>query len=112
MSLDIFEVGNTEDGTQAPGQSYLMEKYNIGVTLASSGLSFYVLGFATGPLICGYFTLITRDRRSSNMMWIGTGGNLVNLMTSRLAHRYPDRPTFRIVRSETSVSNCLASFAW
>lgn len=31
-----------------------MQKYHIGVQLASSGLSFYVLGFATGPLICGY----------------------------------------------------------
>jgi hypothetical protein len=55
MSLDIFEVRNTEGGTQAPGQPYLMEKYHIGVNLTSSGLSLYLLGFATGPLICGYY---------------------------------------------------------
>jgi len=54
MSLDILASRNTEDGRQAPGQQYLMEKFQIGVDLASSGLSFYLLGFAMGPLICVY----------------------------------------------------------
>src|SRR5579863_2081549 len=58
--FDIFGVRNNEGGTQTPGQSYLMEKYHIGFDLASAGLSFYVLGLASGPLICGcsYFTMI------------------------------------------------------
>jgi len=38
-----------------------MAKYNIGVELASSGLSLYVLGFAMGPLICMYFTTCVKD---------------------------------------------------
>jgi hypothetical protein len=54
MSLHIFGVRSSDGCTQAPGQSYLMKKYHIGIDLASSGLSFYVLGFASGPLICGY----------------------------------------------------------
>ena len=58
MSLDILASQNTEDGRQAPGQLYLMEKFHIGVDLASSGLSFYLLGFATGPLICVYVITI------------------------------------------------------
>ncbi|KAI0293552.1 MFS general substrate transporter [Russula brevipes] len=45
-------VQNVENNIQAPGQPYLMLKYNISIDLASSGLSFYVLGFAMGPLIC------------------------------------------------------------
>ena len=55
-SLDILSLQNadSENGTQAPGQLYLMEKFRISVDLASSGLSFYLLGFATGPLICQY----------------------------------------------------------
>ena len=73
MSLDILGAQNTESGTQAPGQPYLMEKYHIGVNLASSGLSFYLLGFATGPLICMYYCYYTR--RSSDWLWIFAGGN-------------------------------------
>jgi hypothetical protein len=55
MSLDVLQVQNVENNIQAPGQPYLMLKYNISIDLASSGLSFYVLGFAMGPLICVYF---------------------------------------------------------
>ena len=65
MSLDILSLQNTKNGTQAPGQLYLMEKFRISVDLASSGLSFYLLGFATGPLICAY--IITTPGLHSNL---------------------------------------------
>jgi len=66
MSLDIMSLQDTENGTQAPGQPYLMEKFRISANLASSGLSFYLLGFATGPLICVY--IITTSGWSSNLV--------------------------------------------
>ncbi|KIJ27856.1 hypothetical protein M422DRAFT_190508 [Sphaerobolus stellatus SS14] len=36
----------------APGQTQIIERYGVSQTLASLGLSLYVLGFAFGPLIC------------------------------------------------------------
>ncbi|KAI0306294.1 MFS general substrate transporter [Multifurca ochricompacta] len=36
----------------APGQGQIMKQYHVSVDVASLGLSFYVLGFAMGPLIC------------------------------------------------------------
>jgi len=67
MSLDIVSLQNieNENGTQAPGQPYLMQKFRISVDLASSGLSLYLLGFATGPLICVY--IIAMPGWSSNL---------------------------------------------
>ncbi|KAI0247926.1 MFS general substrate transporter [Lactifluus subvellereus] len=35
----------------APGQQHLVKQYHISLHVASTGLSLYVLGFATGPLI-------------------------------------------------------------
>src|SRR5260221_10104548 len=74
LSLDILSLQNieNENGTQAPGQLYLMEKFHISVDLASSGLSFYLLGFATGPLVCAYvLTSIPGWSLTSSVFFIG-----------------------------------------
>ena len=113
LSLDILSLQNTKNGTQAPGQPYLMEKFHISVDLASSGLSFYLLGFATGPMICVYVLTMPAWSLTSSVFFIG--GNW-----SPAQRRFdPDpltdpsnRPTFRDVRSKASISNCLASSAW
>jgi hypothetical protein len=57
LSLDILSLQNIENGMQAPGQLYLIEVFHISIDLSSSGLSFYLLGFATGPMICVYVLL-------------------------------------------------------
>jgi hypothetical protein len=113
LSLDILSLQNTENGTQAPGQPYLIEKFHISVNLASSGLGFYLLGFATGPMICAYVLTMPALSLTSSVFLIG--GN----WSPAQRHVDPDpltdpsnRPTFRDVRSKASISNFLASSPW
>jgi hypothetical protein len=84
MSREMLEVQSIDRGTQTPGQQYLVERYGISMVLASSGLSFYVLGFSMGPLICGYYYSVHLDRHLKHSGFIqGVIAILLNHQLSR-----------------------------
>ncbi|KAI0063445.1 MFS general substrate transporter [Artomyces pyxidatus] len=53
----------------APGQQQLGEEYGVGVVTTSAGLSLYVLGFGTGPLICGPMSELYGRKLPYTLAW-------------------------------------------
>ena len=113
LSLNIFSLQNTENGMQAPGQLYLIEKFHISIDLSSSGLSFYLLGFAMGPMICAYVLTVPGRSLTSSVFFLGGNWSPAQRHFDPAPLTDPsNRPTFRDVRSKASISNCLAFSAW
>ena len=63
---------------QAPAESQIREKYHVNATVTSLGLSFYVLGFAFGPLLCTYYS----NSKSPPSDLFLVGGKLLHCLTA------------------------------